>query len=47
MGSSSRLTEAFSMKLGRQEVIYDNSRIFGNVDWAQQGRSHDHGSFTV
>ncbi|NER13650.1 alginate export family protein [Leptobacterium flavescens] len=31
----------FSVKLGRQEVIYDDSRIFGNVDWAQQGRSHD------
>lgn len=31
----------FSIKLGRQEVIYDDSRIFGNVDWIQQGRSHD------
>ncbi len=31
----------FSVKLGRQEVIYDDSRIFGNVNWAQQGRSHD------
>lgn len=31
----------FSLKLGRQEVIYDDSRIFGNVGWAQQARSHD------
>ncbi|MGG6232387.1 alginate export family protein [Tenacibaculum sp. SDUM215027] len=31
----------FSVKLGRQEVIYDDSRVFGNVDWAQQARSHD------
>lgn len=31
----------FSVKLGRQEVIYDDSRIFGNVGWAQQARSHD------
>lgn len=31
----------FSIKLGRQEVVYDDSRIFGNVGWAQQARSHD------
>lgn len=31
----------FSLKLGRQELVYDNSRIFGNVGWAQQARSHD------
>lgn len=35
------LDSNFSVKLGRQEVIYDDSRIFGNVDWAQQARSHD------
>ncbi|PCH77146.1 MAG: hypothetical protein COB98_04215 [Flavobacteriaceae bacterium] len=31
----------FSVKVGRQEIILDDSRIFGNVGWAQQGRSHD------
>ena len=31
----------FSIKSGRQEVIYDNHRIFGNVNWAIQARSHD------
>tara|TARA_R110002073_G_scaffold8207_7_gene45895 strand:- start:1774 stop:3009 length:1236 start_codon:yes stop_codon:yes gene_type:complete len=31
----------FALKLGRQEIIYDDSRIFGNVGWAQQARSHD------
>lgn len=31
----------YSLKLGRQEIIYDDSRIFGNVGWAQQARSHD------
>ena len=31
----------WSLKLGRQEVIYDDHRIFGNVGWAQQARSHD------
>lgn len=30
-----------SLKLGRQEIIYDDHRIFGNVGWAQQARSHD------
>ena len=31
----------FSMKLGRQEISYDDQRIFGTVGWAQQARSHD------
>ncbi|WGH76116.1 alginate export family protein [Tenacibaculum tangerinum] len=35
------LTPEFSLKLGRQEVVYDDSRFFGNVAWAQQARSHD------
>ncbi|WP_062061530.1 alginate export family protein [Aquimarina longa] len=30
-----------SLKLGRQEIMYDDQRIFGNVGWAQQARSHD------
>ncbi len=33
--------EKFSLKVGRQELIYDDHRIFGNVGWAQQARSHD------
>ncbi|WP_372775279.1 hypothetical protein [Mangrovibacterium sp.] len=35
------LSSEFSIKAGRQEVAYDNHRIFGNVGWAQQARSHD------
>lgn len=35
------LSDKFSVKLGRQELVYDDHRIFGNVGWAQQGRSHD------
>ncbi len=31
----------FFVKAGRQELVYDDSRIFGNVGWAQQGRTHD------
>lgn len=34
-------TDHWSLKAGRQEIVYDDSRIFGNVGWAQQGRSHD------
>ncbi len=33
--------DKFSMKLGRQEISYDDQRIFGSVGWAQQARSHD------
>ncbi len=29
------------LKLGRQEIILDDHRIFGSVGWAQQARSHD------
>lgn len=35
------LDSSFSIKLGRQELVFDNSRFFGNLDWALQGRSHD------
>jgi hypothetical protein len=34
-------TKKFSLKGGRQELAYDNHRILGNLDWAQQGRKHD------
>ena len=35
------LTPSLSLKLGRQELVYDDERIFGNSNWDQQGRSHD------
>jgi hypothetical protein len=35
------LAKNFSLKAGRQELVYDDHRIFGNVGWAQQARSHD------
>ncbi len=35
------LNDFLALKLGRQEVIYDDHRIFGNVGWVQQARSHD------
>ena len=33
--------ENFFMRLGRQVLSYDNQRILGEVNWAQQGQSHD------
>lgn len=36
-----KISDKVSFKLGRQELVYDDSRIFGNVGWAQQARSHD------
>lgn len=31
----------YSLKLGRQELVYDDHRLLGNVNWTQQARSHD------
>jgi len=31
----------FSLKIGRQELLYDDSRLLGNLDWLQQARRHD------
>lgn len=38
-------TEKWSARMGRQVLSYDNQRIFGEMDWAQQAQSHD--AFTV
>ena len=35
------ISKQFGLKVGRQELAYDNHRILGSVNWAQQGRSHD------
>lgn len=35
------IAENFSLKAGRQELVYDDHRILGNVGWAHQARSHD------
>jgi len=35
------LSDWFFLKFGRQEINYDDHRMFGNVGWAQQARSHD------
>jgi Alginate export len=33
--------DLLSVKIGRQELIYDDVRLIGNLDWLQQGRRHD------
>ncbi|HWB27527.1 MAG TPA: alginate export family protein [Chitinophagaceae bacterium] len=33
--------KAFSLKIGRQELVYDDQRLIGNLDWLQQARRHD------
>lgn len=35
------LSEHSSLKMGRQELVYDDARLFGNGDWGQAARSHD------
>lgn len=36
-----KLSPTMALKLGRQEIVYDDARFMGNVDWTTQGRSHD------
>ncbi len=38
-----KLYEKSTLKLGRQSIAYDDERILGALDWAQQGRTHDAG----
>lgn len=33
--------EYLGLKIGRQELVYDDSRLLGNLDWLQQARRHD------
>jgi hypothetical protein len=35
------LTKKIGLKVGRQEIIYDNDRLLGNFDWGHTGRTHD------
>jgi hypothetical protein len=36
-----KLVDQLSLKIGRQELSYDDVRLIGNLDWLQQGRRHD------
>ena len=35
------LKNNFSLKIGRQELVYDDQRLLGNADWNNATRSHD------
>lgn len=35
------LKKGFSVKLGRQRIMYDNQRLFAQNDWRVWARSHD------
>lgn len=35
------LKKGFFLKMGRQELVYDDHRLFGNLDWANLTISHD------
>jgi len=39
--ASIKLTENSLLKIGRQQIHYDNGRLFSGVDWNQIGAAHD------
>lgn len=41
LSDTSLKSKALSVKLGRQELVYDDQRLLGNLDWAQPARRHD------
>jgi hypothetical protein len=36
-----KVIKNLSFKIGRQELVYDDVRLLGNLDWLQQARRHD------
>lgn len=36
-----KFTDRFSVRIGRQRVLYDNQRLFAENDWRLPGNSHD------
>ncbi len=38
---ATKAIDYLSLKIGRQEMVYDDSRLIGNLDWLQQGRRFD------
>lgn len=39
--TQTKLGKELALKIGRQELVYDDVRLLGNLDWLQQGRRHD------
>ncbi|GAB3994939.1 hypothetical protein GCM10028807_33790 [Spirosoma daeguense] len=38
---TTKAIDYLSLKIGRQELVYDDVRLLGNLDWLQQGRRFD------
>lgn len=36
-----KVIKTLILKIGRQELVYDDVRLLGNLDWLQQARRHD------
>lgn len=36
-----RICDSLYIKVGRQELVYDNERLFTNSNWSQKGITHD------
>jgi hypothetical protein len=41
LADTSSVMKDLTLKIGRQELVYDDVRLLGNLDWLQQGRRHD------
>lgn len=41
LADTGRVMHDLTLKIGRQELVYDDVRLLGNLDWLQQGRRHD------
>jgi hypothetical protein len=41
LSDTSNKNTTLNLKIGRQELVYDDQRLLGNLDWLQQGRTHD------
>jgi hypothetical protein len=39
--TQTKLGKELALKIGRQELVYDDVRLLGNLDWLQQARRHD------
>jgi hypothetical protein len=37
--NKTKLGKEFALKIGRQELLYDDSRLLGNLDWLQQAQA--------
>ncbi|WMJ73632.1 alginate export family protein [Cytophagaceae bacterium ABcell3] len=41
LSDTSAFIQNAAFKIGRQELVYNDHRLLGNLDWLQQGRRHD------